>query len=170
MLRLNLICSLLAGFGLTSACGSSAITQQTPKVLRYSGTINQPAGNGFLVYKIGGAWTLNADGSFATGTDTVQILDARVYGQSGTATMTLKTTCAAIVGKEAWAEQEVLTSTDPVGLPVGTKSVMHLSSTSGTPKGGGGPSAAWYPTGNICVDRPAAIPAFDMQNGVLTFP
>ncbi|MEP6621718.1 MAG: hypothetical protein ABJE47_20495 [bacterium] len=171
MLRLHLLCSLITGLGLASlACGSDTITEQPPRMVRYSGTVNQPAAGGFLVYRIAGSWTLNPDGSLLSGTDTVQILDAKVYGQSGTALMVLKTKCVAIVGKDAWSQAEVVASSDSQGFPIGTVSVLRLSLANGTPKGGGGPHDIWYPAGNVCVDKPAAMPAFDLQNGVLTFP
>ena len=38
--------------------------------------MNQPAGAGFLVYRMAGSWRLAADGSLISGVDSVQILDA----------------------------------------------------------------------------------------------
>ncbi len=166
----NIICTLAAGITLVSACGSSSTTAPVPNMVRYSGTVNQPAAGGFLVYKISGVWTLAADGSLITGTDTVTILDAKVYGVQGTSTMTMKTRCVGIVGKDAWAENEVVTTSNPQFASVGSRSIVRLSLTSGKPQGGGGPLEIWYPTGNVCVDRPAAMPAFDLQNGQLSFP
>lgn len=170
MLRLHLLCSLLTSLSIASACGSDAITVEAPRAVRYAGTVNQPAPGGFLVYRLAGSWTLNSDGSLAAGTDTIQILDAKVYGQPGTATFVLKTRCVAIVGKDAWEEGEVVTTSDPQSTPLGSLAVIRLSLASGTPKGAGGPRDLWYPNGNICTDRPAAMPVFDLKDGLLTFP
>ena len=48
--------------------------------------------------------------------------------------------------------------------------MAHLSVAGGAPKGSGGPHDARYPNGNVCVDRPATMAAFDMQGGFVTFP
>ena len=169
MQHLTLICSLSAAM-LASACGSSSVSAPTANVLRYSGTVSQPAPGGFLVYKLAGAWTLNPDGSLLSGADTVTIVDATVYGVQGTTVMTLKTRCVGIKGKDAWAENEVVTTSNPGFAAVGSRSIVRLSLASGKPQGGGGPLELWYPTGNVCVDRPAAMPAFDMPDGHLAFP
>ena len=46
MFRFDLICSLLASFGFATAGGSSTATAPAARVLRYAGTVNQPAGAG----------------------------------------------------------------------------------------------------------------------------
>ncbi len=170
MHRIDFLCTIAAGLALVSACGATTTTEPTPRMVRYSGTVNQPAAGGFLIYKISGAWTVTADGSLITGSDTLTIVDAKVYGVAGTGTITMKTKCVGIVGKDAWAESEVLTTTNPQLVAVGSHSILRLSLASGKPQGGGGPLEVWYPNGNVCADKPAAMPAFDLQNGTLTFP
>jgi hypothetical protein len=172
MLRLDLFCSLLTSFGLITGCSDSAQSPTAPdaKYVRYAGTVTQPAPGGFLVYKISGAWKFGSDGAFISGADTVTILDGKVYGLAGTVTMTLKTRCAAVSGKDAWSESEVLTSTEPQAFPVGGIGITRLSLVNGVPMGGGGPREAWYPNGSVCTDKPAQMQAFKLEGGSLTFP
>ncbi|MEO8623105.1 MAG: hypothetical protein ABI625_18665 [bacterium] len=172
MLRLNLFCSLLTSLGLLAGCSDSAQSPTLPeaKYVRYSGTVNQPAAGGFLVYKMSGAWKFGENNAFISGADTVTILDGKVYGMAGTVTMTFRTRCASISGKDAWAEGEVITSTEPQAFPVGGFGITRLSLASGSPMGGGGPRDVLYPTGSICADRPIQMPAFKLEGGTLTFP
>ena len=135
--------------------------------VHYAGTIAQPAPGGMMTYRISGTWQIDDAGVLRSGTDTVQILDAKVYGVAGTAQVVLRTTCVSIVGKEAWSEAVVIASSNPQQTPIGTLSVTHLSATGGVVRGGGGPKSFWYPTGNACVDRPSAMPAFDMTDGAV---
>ena len=173
MLRLDLICSLLTSFGLLTGCSSdSATTPVTPalKYVRYSGTIHQPTTGADLIVKMSGVWTFDASGTFIRGADTVVVLDASAYGIPGATTMTGTTRCAVISGKEAWAEGDVLTSTQPQFFPTGTSSVTHLLIANGVPTGGSGPKDFWYPTGNLCTDKPAGYRAYPLEGGTLTFP
>src|SRR4051812_4748432 len=101
MLRSNILRALLVTLG-ASACGAATTEAPVNRVVRYSGTISQPAGPGFIVYKLSGAWTLDDKGALISGTDTTQIIDLTVYGVPGKATIVLKTKCVAIAGKDAW--------------------------------------------------------------------
>ncbi|MEP6834760.1 MAG: hypothetical protein ABJB74_15300 [Gemmatimonas sp.] len=169
MLRLDLLCGL--AFALTVAgCNDSAITAPVVRQVRYSGTISQPAPGGFLVYKLSGSWTLNDKGELLSGSDTTDIIDGKVYGMAGTVRLVLKTVCIGIQGKEAWAESEIVTSSEPQAFPVGGRGVTHISLVSGAPKGGGGPKELWYPTGSVCADKPTTMNLFDMVGGSIVFP
>ena len=169
MIRLDLLCSLAFALGLP-ACSDSTTASSAGKEVRYSGTVSQPAPGGFLVYRVSGVWKLDANGALISGTDTTTILDASVYGVAGTSSMVLKTRCIAIVGKEAWSESEVVQSSNPQLSPVGGVGVLHFALVNGAPKGGGGPRDLWYPTGNICADKPAGMNSFDMKDGSIVIP
>ena len=65
------------------------------------------------------------------------------------------------------SEAVVIASSNPQQTPLGAMSVTHLNATGGVIRGGGGPKSFWYPTGSACVDRPAAMPAFDMTDGAV---
>lgn len=163
---------LLACIALLVSVACSDAPTATPAVreVKYSGIVHQPAAGGFLVYRVAGVWKLDTSGALISGTDTTEILDGSVYGISGTVLMTLKTTCVAISGKDAWSESEVMTSTSPQAFPVGGVGVLRLSTVGGVAKGGGGPKSAWYPNGNTCVDKPAAMPAYELEKGSVTLP
>ena len=169
MLRPDLFCALFSVFGL-AACKSDPTGVTAIHEVRYAGTVSQPAPGGSLVYRMSGVWKLDANGALISGADTVVILDATVYGVTGTTTLTSKTRCVAIVGKDAWAESEVLTNSRPELGPIGSIGVTRLSLVGGVPKGGGGPRDAWYPNGNVCLDRPAAMPAYEFKDGMLVMP
>ena len=169
MIRLDLLCSFAFVVGLP-ACSDSTTGSSANKEIRYAGTVSQPAPGGFLVYRISGVWKFDNSGAFLSGVDTVKILDASVYGISGTGTMVSKTRCASFVGKEAWSESEVVESTNPQLAPVGGIGITHLVISNGAPMGGGGPRDFWYPTGNICADKPANVNSFAMKDGSITIP
>ena len=170
MPRLDLLCAL--AFSTTLAGCSAEPTTSVPAVheVRYSGTVSSPAAGGFLVYKISGVWQLDDRGALVSGADTTQIIDAKVYGYPGAASIVLKTQCVALVGKEAWAQQIVVSSSDPQFAAVGSLAVVHLSAAGGAVRGGGGPRDVWYPSGNVCVDKPTTLPLFDMVGGSITMP
>lgn len=169
MFRLDFLCGIAFAASLMG-CSDDTITAPALREVRYSGTISQPAPGGFLVYKLSGSWTLNDKGELLSGSDTTDIVDGRVYGIPGTARLILKTLCVGIQGKEAWAESEVVSSTNPQAFPVGGKGVTHIGVVSGTTKGGGGPKEVWYPTGSVCADKPSAMNFFDMAGGSIVFP
>lgn len=169
MFRFDLVCSFALALGLP-ACSDSTTGGSAPREVRYSGTVSQPAPGGFLVYRMSGVWKLDANGALITGVDSTKILDAAVYGVAGTATFVQKTRCVAVVGKEAWAETEVTESSSPQLTPVGTIAVLHFALVGGVAKGGGGPRDLWYPTGNICADKPANLNSFDMKDGSIVIP
>ena len=168
-MRPDFLCGL-AMSTLIAACSDTASTAPSVRELRHSGTVSAPAAGGVLKYKISGVWKLTDRNELISGADTTVIIDAKVYGYPGTVTMTLKTNCVAIVGTEVWGEQTVVTSTDPQAWPIGGVGVVRLSAAGGVARGGGGPKDAWYPTGNMCTDRPATLPLFEMTGGSVVIP
>jgi len=168
-MRPDFLCGL-AMSAVLAACSATSATAPSTHELHYSGTVSAPAAGGALKYKISGAWKLTDKNELISGVDTTFIIDAKVYGYPGTVTIVMKTNCVAIVGSEAWAEQTVVSSTDPQFAPVGGFSVVRLSATGGLSRGGGGPRDVWYPAGNICTDKPATLPLFDLAGGVVVFP
>ncbi|MEO7995932.1 MAG: hypothetical protein ABI852_00735 [Gemmatimonadaceae bacterium] len=169
MFRFELLCALALPCSI-NACTDSSIVAPAAREVRYSGTVSQPAGGAFLVYKISGVWKVNDKNELISGVDTVNIIDASVYGQTGTARYVLKTLCASVVGKEAWAEQEVIETSSPLSAPVGSKGVVHFINVGGVARGAGGPKDALYPAGNLCADKPSGLPVFDMAGGIVVIP
>lgn len=173
MFRPELLCALTLSSALY-ACNHDPLrpSQATPatRSVHYAGTVAQPAPGGTLRYRINGTWLLDDAGVLRSGTDTLHILDASVYGDPTQTTVVLRTTCVAIVGKEAWSEAVVAESSNPQQVAIGSQGVIHLNASSGVVRGGGGPKNFWYPTGSACVDKPSAMPAFDMTDGPVFTP
>ncbi|MEP6780971.1 MAG: hypothetical protein ABJC26_13835 [Gemmatimonadaceae bacterium] len=169
MIRLEFLCGVALSFSLF-ACKDSTVTEPSVREVHYSGTVSQPAAGGFLVYKLSGVWKVSDKNELISGADTTNIIDAKVYGVSSTGVIRGKTTCIAIVGKEAWGEWEVTESSQPQLAAIGSKAVVHFTNTGGVARGAGGPKDVLYPTGSLCSDKPSGLPAFDMVGGVVTIP
>ena len=168
MPRLDLLCGIAMTFSLFG-CSDSTPTAPAVREVRYSGTISNPQSGGTLVYKISGTWKLDEKNALISGIDSVHIIDAKLFGYPGTVTLAFKTDCVGIVGKDAWAQMTVTSTTDSTFEKVGGVGIIRLSNVGGVAKGNGGPKDVWYPTGNLCTDKPT-LPLFDLAGGSIVIP